>query len=81
MSIKISELKEIFEDLEAYKELANIIIPEMSNYVDRLSDGVVDLKIRQIARYQAAGYTREEAILMTIDTTQSLREAFKNNNS
>lgn len=61
------------------KELTDLIIPEVYPYIERLSDGIVNLKARQITQYQDKGFTREEAILLTIDSFNSINRAIKNN--
>lgn len=80
MGDKIETLKEIFNDIEVYKELADIIIPVVSIYMDRTADGLTDLKIRQIKRYQNNGFTKQEAIMLTLDTNHTLTQSIKDYN-
>ena len=70
---KITEAIEVLKNAKEVKDLADILIPEISHYVDRLADGIVDVKIRQIQRYERQGFTKEEAMLLTIDSTLALQ--------
>ena len=72
---KITEAINMMKDASEVKELVDLIIPEVYPYLERLSDGIVDLKTRQIHKYQDKGFTREEAILLTIDTFNSIQRA------
>ena len=73
---KITEAIEVLKNAKEVKDLADILIPEISHYVDRLADGVVDVKIRQIQRYRRQGFTKEEAMLLTINSTLALQDVF-----
>ena len=72
---KITEAIEVLKNAKEVKDLADILIPEVSIYMDRFADGLVDIKVRQINRYEINGFTREEAILLTIDSNLALQNA------
>ena len=76
---KLTDALGILKNAKEAKELADLLIPELYPYIERLSDGLVDLKMRQIKQYQDNGFTREEAILLTIDTFNSVQRALNNN--
>ena len=76
---KLTDALGILKNAKEAKELADLLIPELYPYIERLSDGLVDLKMRQIKQYQDNGFTREEAILLTIDTFNSMQRAINNN--
>ena len=75
---KLTDALGILKNAKEAKELADLLIPELYPYIERLSDGLVDLKMRQIKQYQDNGFTREEAILLTIDTFNSMQRAINN---
>jgi len=46
--------------------------PEVSKLFESITDGLADLKMRMIDRFKSRGYTKAEAITMTLDTFQTL---------
>ena len=75
---KLSDAIGVIKEVKEIKELVDLVIPEVYPYIERLSNGLVDLKMRQIKQYQDNGFTREEAILLTIDTFNSMQRAINN---
>ena len=41
--------------------------PELRNLLESIADGWVDIRIRAVERFEKAGFSREEAIFMTMD--------------
>ena len=76
---KLTDALKVIQDYKEIKDVVDLIIPEVYPYVERLSDGIVDLKIRSIRRYENEGFTREESILLTLDTQHSLMNNARNN--
>lgn len=76
--MKANDIKEIFDDIDTYKSIFEIMIRESTVYVDRLADYITDTKIKQIKRYQDAGFSREEAILLVIDSANSISKSLNN---
>ena len=85
--LKPSDAIEIVEIAEEYFPVVKKAIPlikklgkEFKPLMDALSDNFVDSNVRCIKRYQDNGFTRDEAILMTISTRVSIQEAVRNMN-
>ena len=76
--MKANDIKEIFDDIDTYKSIFEIMIRESTVYFDRFADYITDTKIKQIKRYEEAGFSREEAILLTIDSANSIIKALNN---
>ena len=76
--MKANDIKEIFDDIDTYKSIFEIMIRESTVYFDRFADYITDTKIKQIKRYKEAGFSREEAILLTIDSANSIIKALNN---
>ena len=75
LAMQAEELRPMVEEvLKALKSYG----PELKGLFSDLNDGLTDLKIATIKRYQDAGFTREEAILLTCDQWAQL---VKNMNS
>jgi len=71
--------------LEEYMPVVEKAVPliaragtEIKPLLESMTDTLVDLQIRSIKRYQEAGMSREEAILLSINAKFSLLEASKN---
>lgn len=69
---KIGEAIKLFQEAKEVKELVDLLIPEIYPYLERSVDGITDLKIRAIERYEAAGFSREDAIFITVSTHKDI---------
>lgn len=85
--IPVQEILGLIQNAEMYRPVVQGVLnaaksygPELKDLLSTINNGLVDLRIEAIARYQAAGFTREEAILMSINTSHALSEAIKINN-
>lgn len=77
------ELQEIIEIVQGGKEfkpqvqeIVEILLSyskEIKQVMDALMDGIVNLKIRSIEKFEKAGYSRKEAILLSCDTFQNIQ--------
>ena len=82
MKLDIGDLSEIREYLELGKLFKPIISdsidviqeygPEIRKLFSGIVDGIVDMKIQAIKRYDSNGFSRTEAILLTIDSFSAL---------
>jgi len=85
------ELKEVLEIMEAEAELRPIIKkgleiiksygPDLKNLLQGIIFGSVDLKMAAIARYEANGFTREEAMFLVMDEWFAIARNAKTINS
>jgi len=73
------ELAEVVQYIESYASLAEKFVPiimkiggDIEPIIISLTDYVVDNTIRMILRYEKAGFTREDAILLTISNRDNL---------
>ena len=48
---KLIDTIEILSQFDALKEATDSLIPEIAPYFDRLADGIVNVKVRQIKRF------------------------------
>ena len=69
---KLAEAFEMLKEVDELKEIINLFIKEAFPYIERTSDAIVELKTRSIRKYIDNGFTKEEAILLTIDSVNSL---------
>lgn len=53
--------------------------PELSDFLEKMSFGLVDIKMKTIKRYEDGGFTRQEAIILTLSDIKGAMEAMKNN--
>lgn len=72
----LTELKEfrpmilqIVNEIEKYG-------PDIHQILNKMSLSMVDIKAAMIKKYQKEGFTRKEAILLTIDSATALQKAF-----
>lgn len=77
MSGKLKEAIELLQNAKEAKELADLLIPELYPYVERMVDGITDLKIRSIKRYEEEGFSREHAIFLTASTHIGMMKSLK----
>lgn len=88
----IEEIKELIDaisnEAESFKSIAKSGIdlllqfgPELKTFFSAYWHGVADLKIDIIAKYQKAGFTREEAILITCEDVHQMTQSLKTINA
>ena len=69
----------ILKKVNEYKILADQVITMAEPYIDRLSDMAADSKARMVKRLmEEHGFTKDEAILLTLDIQTSTLKAIKN---
>jgi len=78
---KLSELMEILKEIDEVKEITDLVIKESYPYIERIVNGITDLKIRSIKKYMDNGFTKEEAILLTIDSSAALIKSLDKTNT
>ena len=71
---ELQELLELFSVLDDVKPAIKAAIksiqaygPEIKEFLNGIQLGIVDMRINAIRKYEAEGFTREEAIFMTMD--------------
>ena len=76
---------EVVGMIEEYLLVAEKVVPlvaqtgkKIKPLLESLTDTTVDLTIRAVMRYEKAGMTREEAILLSLSTKIAIKEATKN---
>jgi len=74
----LQDAVKILKELEEYKEFVNLALDEVTPFIDRFAMYTVDTRISMIKRYQEAGFTKEESIYMTLDTTKQLGKSLQN---
>ena len=74
MKIDIEEIKELLESAEEFKPLVKLTIKVLNDFAVEfketgiaLNKWIVESRIRAIKHYEEAGFTKEEAMLLTID--------------
>jgi hypothetical protein len=61
-------------------ELLDAYGPELGKIFSRLNNYLVEQTITMIRKYEAEGFTREEAILLTLNNKLALKEVIQNVN-
>lgn len=89
--MKKEDLIEYIELLESVEEVKPLIAPlvetvksfssELAPLLDGISDYMVDKKIANIKRFEADGFTREEALLLTMDMQTSILKSLRSMSS
>ena len=92
MKMSVEDLKEIItilEDVESFRPLVKVIIDTLKSFSGELKDipesirkWTVENRIESIKQYITANFTREEAILMTLDDMKVFKNScdrFSNN--
>ena len=84
MKLGIEDLKKVEEMLneaETIRPLVKQVILVLMSYSEELkmipeavSDWIVEKRIRAIKKYENAGFTRDDAILMTLDDIYATRK-------
>lgn len=86
MAIEILEsIEEACKEVENLKPLLKLVLetieyfgPEFATIPDDIIDWIVARRIKTIALYEESGFTREEAILMTLDGKVALQTYISN---
>jgi len=74
------EFFDMIKDIKNYKEIFETVLPQITPYIDRLVDYSVDKKIQAVRRFQDKGFSREEALNLTLDIEQRIFKQLKNIN-
>lgn len=76
---ELQEMAEILTEAETFKPIVRVILdaiklygPEIEEIPKRFSQWMVDNRIESIQRYRDAGFTKQEAIMMTLDDSSRL---------
>jgi hypothetical protein len=85
----IQEFAEILSEAESFRPIVDLAVdaiisfgPEIKKFVDAFSRGLVSNRIASVEQYVAAGFSRDDAIIMTLDDVFSVRKMTdKMNNS
>ena len=84
MKISIEDAAEILEIAKSFQPMAKDIVkviqqygPDVYELLSGTVDGICDLKIRAIKRFTASGLTKEQAVLLTIDTMNAVNKSLK----
>jgi hypothetical protein len=79
------EILEIVTALDEFTKVIKTVRPtiidfgnEIKPIIESFSNTLVDFNVNAITRYREHGFTKEEAILLTLNTKFSIMEAFKN---
>jgi hypothetical protein len=82
MEMEKEAIRSLVEDAEEFKPLLLVGIAVLKSFgkevvpiIDDLVNWVVDTNIRVIARYAAAGLTREHAVLLLLNSHAALGKA------
>ena len=82
---EIADVLELLDDVNEFKPLVGKITKVLIEYggefkelFDAIQDRIVDSRIRIIRKYQDSGFTKEEAILFTLDSNVALRTYLEN---
>lgn len=80
----LNEIIEMLNEAEAIRPLVQGVITVLKSFSGELKDipeafsgWVVANRIRAIKQYEAAGFTRDDAILMTLDDMQRLQKGLE----
>lgn len=81
------ELAEAMKEIDEYRLVAGTIIdkalecgPELRRVLSAFVIGMTDLKIEAIRHYEDNGFTREQAMLLTMDSWKFFFEGLKSAN-
>lgn len=81
----ISTFFEILKEVETLKPIAKQIISSIESYAselkepfEKISRWIVQNRIDSIKQYEAAGFSREDSILMTLDDIRAVRKVNEN---
>ena len=71
---ELQELLELVSNVEAFKPLVRAVLDALKSYSDELKEipeaitrWAVATRIETIKQYEAAGFSREDAVLLTLD--------------
>lgn len=91
MEFKAEDLKEIIQIIEIADEFvpivkkgvekSNTLLREFRPLIDNFVDYIADSKIKMINKYLDSGFSRDEAILMTLDQWAAFSNSLKNSQS
>ena len=77
----------LLEEAEALRPIVRLFLDALKSYgseireiPEAMSDWLVKRTIKHVKTFEDAGFTRDEAILLTIDLKYSLREALNRTN-
>ena len=72
---KITDVLKTLKDIKEIKQIADLLIEEVHPYIERTANGIADLKMKSIKKYMDNGFTKQESILLTIDSSKALSSA------
>ena len=85
---EIEELVELLKEAESYRPGVRMILdavksygPELAEIPEALGNWIVDNRIKHVKRYEDAGFSKQDAIDMTLDDVWAIRRVLRNNNS
>ncbi|MCK5615304.1 hypothetical protein KAR91_76275 [Candidatus Pacearchaeota archaeon] len=88
MSSTTDTILEILSDVEEYRPLINAGVKALKSFGPEIDDllrtmvfAAADIKMAVIQRYVDNGFTKEEAILLVLDSEASLQKSLNNINS
>jgi hypothetical protein len=80
----IEEVAELLEDVESFRPTIKLIIdavksygPELAELPERFCVWVVKRRIQNIKMYEEAGFSKKDAITMTLDDVFAVRRIFR----
>lgn len=86
--MEANEILAVVGAFEEYMPVVEKVVPligkagsELRPLIEQLTDFSVDMQLRAITRYENAGMSREQAVLLTINTKAAVIDALKNNNA
>ena len=90
MKITMEEIKdfsEILEEAESFRPLVEMILDALKSYSEEFKEipeafsrWVVDNRIKSIAQYKKAGFTKNDAIIMTLDDVFAVKKLYEKMN-
>jgi hypothetical protein len=77
--VKIGDMGDLLELMDVVKPIAELVIgalqelsPEIRKLLSGMMNVMCDLRIEAIKRYRDAGFSEDQAILLTIDQSQAI---------
>ena len=78
---EIKEFTELLAEAEQFRPLVRAVIDTLKSYSDELKeipeamgDWIVQRRIKHISAYKAAGFSQDDAIIMTLDDIYSIKK-------
>lgn len=84
MKEQVAAVLELVSQAEAFRPVVQEAIkavksygPEIYDFAEGITLGSCELRAKAVRKYEELGFTRQEAILLTIDQSVAMREAIR----